>query len=269
MIDLAGVGRVDRRAEEHVRVEIGVNIIAAQIKAQGVGEAELQLRVGGDILITVPLAAPDGGRDAVGAEIGDAHAARSDAARARYIRLGVQRVGIAIVDRRGAAEAFAWRAGHDVDHAADRLTAINDGVGAAQHFDTADIAGQQIAEIIGVADAAGVVHLDPVDQHQRLRRLRAADRNAGDPTNRVGAVEADAGRRDQQVGDADILARLDRLFVDHGHGLPDLVGRLFNAGRGDDDLGRVFGKRGGGGKKRQQRNGGLRHSFVFPERHAT
>ncbi len=107
MVKLATVRRVGRRAEEDVGVEVRMDIIAAQVEAEIVGEGEFQLRVGRDIFIAVLLRAALGSGDAISAKIGDARAARGDACAARYVSLRIQRVGIAIINRGAAAKAFA------------------------------------------------------------------------------------------------------------------------------------------------------------------
>src|SRR3546814_5790135 len=97
------------------------------------------------------------------------------------------------------------------------------------HFDPADIARQQMTEIISVADAARIVDLHPVDQHQSLRRLGAAQGDAGYRSGAARPVEPHAGRGGEQVDNVDRLAPLDRVGLDDGDRLADLVARLFDA----------------------------------------
>src|SRR3546814_19698257 len=79
-------------------------------------------------------------------------------------------------------------------------------VRSAQHFDPVDVAGEQMAEIISVADAARVVDLDPVDQHQSLRRFGAAQRYARHRSHAARPAEPD---RKSVVSGKSVSVRVD------------------------------------------------------------
>ncbi len=132
---------------------------------------------------------------------------------------------------------------------------MHDRVRAAQHLDPADVAGQQMAEIIGVADAAGIVDFHAIDQDQGLRRFGTAQRYAGDRTRAAGAIEPYPGGGGKQIDDVGRLAFLDRFGIDDRDRLPDLVARLLDARRRNDDVVAAFAVRCFGKGRRRSRQG--------------
>src|SRR3546814_13020882 len=88
-----------------------------------------------------------------------------------------------------------------------------------------------MAEIISVADPARIVDLHPVDQHERLRRLGAAQRYARHRSGAARPAEAHAGGGGEQVDDIDRPAAPARVGFDDSACLTDLVPRLFYSRR--------------------------------------
>src|SRR3546814_19383688 len=68
-VELRDVGAGGGRSEEAVRIEVGVDIITAQVEAEDVAERDLQPRVAGEILVAVLLGPDRRRRNAVGAKI--------------------------------------------------------------------------------------------------------------------------------------------------------------------------------------------------------
>ena len=261
LVELRDVGAVGGGAEEAVIIEVRVDVITAQVEAQRIAERDLQSGISGEILVSVLLGADRRRRDAVGAKIGAANSARNCARSARHVGFGVERVAISIIGRGARGKAIGRRRGCQADDAADRLAAMDHRVRTAQHLDPADVAGQQMAEIIGIADAARIIHFHTVDQDQSLRRLGAPQRYAGDRSGAAGPAEPHSGHCREQVDHIDCLALFDRGGIDDRDRLTDLVARLLDARRGHDNLvaGALavggFGKRGRRRRQSQQGNG--------------
>src|SRR3546814_16780097 len=98
---------------------------------------------------------------------------------------------------------------------------MHDRIRSAQHFDPADIARQQMTEIISVADAARIVDLHPVDQHQSLRRLGAAQGDAGYRSGAARPVEPPAGRGGEKGDNVDLT----RTHIEEGKRVVDTEDR--------------------------------------------
>ena len=90
-----------------------------------------------------------------------------------------------------ARRALALLADH-VDDPADRLRAVKRATRTPHHFHAVDIVGGDGGEI----EAAGAdrIDVDPVDQHQRLRSSRAANRHVGLGARRARLVHLHAGK---------------------------------------------------------------------------
>ena len=67
-------------------------------------------------------------------------------------------------------------AGDDVDDAADGVRPVKRTLRTAQHLDPLHIVGKQVGKIV-LAATGGVVHLNAVDEHQRLVALGPAQAN--------------------------------------------------------------------------------------------
>ena len=99
--------------------------------------------------------------------------------------------------------------GDDVDHSADRLAAVEGGLRPAQHLDPRDVADQKVAEVEAAAGRRRVVEPDPVDHHQGLVALRAADEQRGGLADAAVAGDGHAGLAGKNVGHHELLVRLD------------------------------------------------------------
>jgi hypothetical protein len=144
---------------------------------------------------------------------------------------GVEGTGL----RRDRARRPLRRAGGDqVDHASDGLAAPQHRLRPAQHLDARDVAGQEVAEVEAAAGRRRVVQLHPVDQHHRLVGLRPANADGGGRSLAAVAVDRDAGRLGQRVGDHHGLAPLQIGAVEHGDGGRGLRARRGRAFGGDD-----------------------------------
>ena len=143
--------------------------------------------------------------------------------------LGVTGAVAAALDLRVGLQRPGRVGGDDVDHPADGLAAVEDGLRAAQHLDAGHVAHQQVGEVVAATGGGGVVQLDAVDQHHGLVGLGAADAQRGGLPRPAVAGVADARRADQQVGDDQLLVGADLRQRQHGDRLPDLVEGLRGA----------------------------------------
>ena len=95
-----------------------------------------------------------------------------------------------------------------VDHPADGLAAVEGRLGPRSTSMRADVAGEQVGEVVARAGIGRIVHLHPVDQHHRLRRWSAPRMvsevvSPGPPLR----VKHHAGRPGQDVGDVGLLVQ--------------------------------------------------------------
>ena len=123
---------------------------------------------------------------------------------------------------------------------------------AAQDFDAADVAGQQVGEVVAAAGGRWVVQLHAVDHHHGLVALGAANAHRGRAADPAVAREAYARRLSQQGRDVDRLAGANGVGVQDGDALADALGFLRRAVGGDDQF-----AYGGDGDRR----GGLRRGM--------
>jgi hypothetical protein len=109
--------------------------------------------------------------------------------------------------------------GDDVDHAADRVGAIQAGARTAQHLDALHL-GQADARQVGLAQRRRA-NAHTVDQDQRVAGGAATDQHAGALPGAAVARELDAAFAAQQVfkrigaGGADVVAVDDHDVGDH------------------------------------------------------
>ena len=102
------------------------------------------------------------------------------------------------------ADMHAWlhallspATGKNLNHPANRIAAVNHRARTAQHFHAFDLLDVQVLQVAvtgsGTADALAV------DQHQALRRLRAADIDPGQAAAPTGLRHLHARHATQQV----------------------------------------------------------------------
>ncbi|MNN08239.1 hypothetical protein D3C81_1210890 [compost metagenome] len=116
------------------------------------------------------------------------------------------------------AMAVGRAAGEDIDHCHQRIGAIADGVGAAEHLDALDIFhGQRnVAPVHG--SQAGAVHRATVDQHLHASGIVDVAAMVVDRRLVAGAVADHHPRHQaQQFGDVAGAAGTDQFAVEHGH----------------------------------------------------
>ena len=139
------------------------------------------------------------------------------------------------------ANAAAIAAGEDLDHAADRVGAVQARTRAAHDLDAVDHVDRQVLER---RQAGGRrADADAVDQHQHVVGFGAAHEQRGQLARRRPGWRRDAGAAAQQVGQRARLAAFDLLAVDHLHRRQRVIDGDGGAVGGDDDLVEVGGAR--------------------------
>ena len=241
-----------------VEIDPAMGVIAAQIEPDPRRQRNIQPPGAADLIVAIALGALVIGGDAVGRQPPRGQRAVDAIVSARDSAAAIGGAERPAFELRMALEAVGRLLGHDIDNAADRLTAPRHRIGSAQHLDALDRAGEQIGEIEPARRRRGIVDPHPVDQHQRLRRFGAADVQAGQRAEPAAARYGNARRGRQQIRKRHRLALLDRVAIDHGDRLADIAGILRHAGGGDDDVvgGRCFlrecgARRDRGGRKQQ------------------
>ncbi len=161
--------------------------------------------------------------------------------------------------RHGREAAFGDRGRHlvveEVDRAADRAAAIEQGGGAAQHLDPAQQQRLGGDGVIG-GDRGSVLDLAAVGQGlDARRRLTANDRTAGAAAE---IVEVDAGLPRQRIAQRRLAAMHEFIVGQGDHRGRGLVRRLIQGRRRHDDIpiGDAAGLLGEGGVGRQCRDRG-------------
>ena len=234
---LVGVGETDSE-DETVGLHFGVRPPPHQVEARVRRRRDARLDVDGAVAMAVPLpvaALLARRRDAVRADAGGVHGgvvavasgaeARGAARRAEGPRLGLG----------GNLGRAASPPGDDVDDAADRVAAPQRALGAAQHLDALDSAGEEIAEV-EFGTARWIVDLDPVDQHQGLVRFRAPDADLREGAGPSRTADGDAGDLAQDLADGAVLPGVDVVAVDDGRRAADRRRRDGYAAGGDHDF---------------------------------
>ncbi len=108
------------------------------------------------------------------------------------------------------------RSRQDLDDATHGVAAVEGAERSPDHFDALHALGRQQAPVEAAEERA--VELDPVPQHQRVVRLRAADEDRRRLALRAGAHDVDPRDGAQQVGHCSRLAGGDLLAFDDGGG---------------------------------------------------
>ncbi|MNO85320.1 hypothetical protein D3C76_766910 [compost metagenome] len=137
------------------------------------------------------------------------------------------------------AMAVGRVAGKDVDHGHQRVGAVADRVGAAEHLDALDILHGQ-GDVAPVhRGQAGAVHRTAIDQHLHAPGIVDVAAVVVDRGLVAGVVAHHHARHQaQQLGNVAGTAGADQLAVEHGHAARDCGGRLFQA-RGGQNLRQV------------------------------
>ncbi|MNV43056.1 hypothetical protein D3C71_1347590 [compost metagenome] len=127
-----------------------------------------------------------------------------------------------------------------IDHAAHGAVAVDQGRGAAQHF---DLRGQQRLGHHGVvgADGGGVVQLGAVAQHLDARAVHAPDDGAAGTGAEVAA--GDAGLTVQRFAQGGLAAAHEFIAFQHGDRRGHLIGAQLQAAGRDGDGGQAGGGR--------------------------
>ncbi|MND98497.1 hypothetical protein D3C80_908540 [compost metagenome] len=137
------------------------------------------------------------------------------------------------------AMAVGRAAGEDIDHCHQRIGAIADGVGAAEHLDALDVFHGQ-GDVAPVhRGQAGAVHRTAIDQHLHAPGIVDVAAMVVDRRLVAGAVADHHARyQAQQFGDVARAAGADQFAVEHGHAARDCRRGLFQA-RGGQNLRQV------------------------------
>lgn len=111
--------------------------------------------------------------------------------------------------------------GDQVDHAGQRVRAVEARLRPTKNLDPRDVAGQKRREIrLALIRARDV---DAIQQDERVVALGAADAHLGEATGRAGPVDRQTRHLTQNVGHVNIAAILDLLFADGREGGADLL----------------------------------------------
>ena len=126
------------------------------------------------------------------------------------------------------------RRGENVDHSGHRVGAVKRGKRTAHDFDALDAGGGEASPV--VAGKVGIVDLDAVPQHQRLRRPGSAREERRGFAGRSRARQCKAGNFAQKVGDIERGLRVGVFLRDDADRRRRRLDSLRHLGRGDNDL---------------------------------
>ena len=201
-----------------------------------------------------------GGADAAGVDAAGVLAARAQVVPALFAAAGqpelaAQQLVGAGGERQRRFEAAVARAaaGEDLDHAADRIGAVEAGARAAHDLDAFDLLHRNLLE--RGQPRADRSHPHAIDQQQGVGGIGAAQEQRSLLAVAAGVGEAHAGQAGQQVGDRHRLQPLDVGAADHAH-RRQRVADVDRRARGGDD-------------HRLQRNGAVLPGWVQPGRAGT
>ena len=139
------------------------------------------------------------------------------------------------IGREGAVGRRAAR--HQVDHAAERRRAVERGGRAAQHLDPLHVEEELVAEVEGGVGLGRVVERHPVQQHEHVPAVGAAQEGAGLLPRPAELGDPQAGHGGQRLRERLVAALLDVAAGQHGDGGRHPLGRGRDAGAGDDGVG--------------------------------
>ena len=141
------IGKAVKGWRKAVDIDATIGIIAAQIHVDRIGQMDFCFAVGGILAISVALIAVFKGGNAVVMEIAATKAGLYRTECGSGVANHIGAIMIAIFGANEATIVAVIGGGLHIDDTAQCLTAIGNGIGAAQNFDVLDIADQQIAEI--------------------------------------------------------------------------------------------------------------------------
>ncbi|MNG02520.1 hypothetical protein D3C84_855520 [compost metagenome] len=129
--------------------------------------------------------------------------------------------------------AVDWFAREDVDHRHQRVGAITDGVGAAEHFDALDVFHGQ-GDVAPVhRGQACTIHRAAVDQYLHAPGIIDVAAVVIDRGLVTGAIaDHHAWNQAQQLGNVAGAAGANQCAVEHGHAPGHGCRRLFEPSRG-------------------------------------
>src|SRR5690606_31835452 len=208
---VAGLGaqrvalQFQRLAQPHAAAQVD-RAVAVTVAVGFVGEAagaERRVRRGSRAAAGV---------DAVGALVGDVRAEPAALAAAADAGAGFAQAVAADPGAHARGECTVVAAGEDLDHAADRLRAVQARTRAAHGLDAVDLVDRQVLE--RGQPGADRAHAHAVDEHQHLVGLGAAHEHVAQLARPALVADVDAGAAAQQVGQAARLAAHDLVVVD-------------------------------------------------------
>ncbi len=168
---------------------------------------------------------------------------------------------VVVAETRLRAQAGVVAAARDhVDHAADRVRAVERRARALDDLDALDQLGRDVLDR-GAADGAGV-DAQPVHQHQHVVRLRAAQEQRGLLARPAEARHLDARARAQHVAQVGGGLALELGGRNDLHIRQHAIRGNLRAGRRDDDGAEGL----GGGRRRRQDQGNENESGVSVHR---
>ena len=134
---------------------------------------------------------------------------------------------------RGSARVAAM--GEELDDAGDGVAAVDGAFGASDDLDFGDIFGGEAGEIHA---AAGRINGCAVDKNLGEIGIAAVQKYRSAAAERPGAINGDAGRKLQELGQRDGLAVVNRFAGDDIGRRGGLLSGSGNRLRSDDDAGR-------------------------------
>ena len=189
------------------------------------GVAEPRVHAGEVVLVVVELAAEVEPAHAEGVAPRPRAAGDAGAPPERLVVAGLE----IHEPRRGSLPAL----GDDVDHAPDRVGAVERRLRAPQDLDPLDIVEREVGEV----EVAGRGALDPhaVDQDLHLGRVGAANADGGELPRAARRLHLHAGDGPQRLLDRPVLLGAHLFLGLHRHRRAGLFGRLLAPRGGHDD----------------------------------
>ena len=162
-------------------------------------------------------------RLAVRLEVTEGERVIEDALGARKTCPRPQRVVVADLLRAPQAERALASARDDVDHAADRVRAVERRLRTANDLDALDQLGREVGEID--LTERGTLHAHAIDEHLHLIGVGAADRDRGRLAEAPGASDVDTRHTAERLVHRRITPGVDVVTGNHRHRRAELLGR--------------------------------------------
>jgi hypothetical protein len=240
--DLPGVDSGDRAVVEVVaavvlRVEAVVEALDAELVIGRERDGELSRRAA--VLVAVAIGVVGEVRrvhdrvEAGAAARAHLHCALHGARAARRTGRELPRVVRAVAHARARLRRARRGAREHLDDAADRVGAVQARRGSAQDLDALDLVERDGLERRRARRSGR--DAQPVDQHQRLRRVGATQEHARRAARPAVLHDLDAGLSLQELGEALRAAAPDLFGIDDGHVGEEVGDPLGHARRGDGD----------------------------------